>query len=109
MVVGDGQQVEIPVLTKADLSEAVTQGDSSSRLMVEPVQASGVQQVKYGCKTRRCDGDRKEVEKRMNPHWREKLLARPEAPVPQTDTGRRGENPKMSEISIVKELGKMTP
>ncbi len=45
----------------------------------------------------------------MNPHWREKLLARPEAPVPQTDTGRRGENPKMSEISIVKELGKMTP
>ena len=49
MVVGDGQQVEIPVLTKADMSEAVTQGDSSSRLMVEPVQASGVQQVKYGC------------------------------------------------------------
>ena len=30
-------------------------------------------------------------------------------PVPQTDTGRRGENPKMSEITIVKELGKMTP
>ena len=32
-----------------------------------------------------------------------------EVPVPQTDTGRRGENPKMSEITIVKELGKMTP
>ena len=31
------------------------------------------------------------------------------APVPQTDTGRRGENPKMSEITIVKVLGKMTP
>ena len=30
-------------------------------------------------------------------------------PVPQTDTGRRGENPKMSEITLVKELGKMTP
>ena len=32
-----------------------------------------------------------------------------EVTVPQTDTGRRGENPKMSEITIVKELGKMTP
>ena len=57
----------------------------------------------------RRDGDRKQVWKRMNPHWREKLLESEEAPVPQTDTGRRGENPKMSEITIVKELGKMTP
>ena len=32
-----------------------------------------------------------------------------QSPVPQTDTGRRGENPKMSEITLVKELGKMTP
>ena len=30
-------------------------------------------------------------------------------PVPQTDTGRRQENCKTSEITIVKELGKMTP
>ena len=30
-------------------------------------------------------------------------------PVPQTDTGRRGENPKTDERSVVKELGKMTP
>jgi hypothetical protein len=30
-------------------------------------------------------------------------------PVPQTDTGRRGENPKTRERTIVKELGKMTP
>jgi len=29
--------------------------------------------------------------------------------VPQTDTGRRGENPKESERTLVKELGKMTP
>jgi len=29
-------------------------------------------------------------------------------PVPQTDTGRRGENPKMIERTLVKELGKMT-
>ena len=30
-------------------------------------------------------------------------------PVPQTDTGGRGENPKTSGRTIVKELGKMTP
>ena len=30
-------------------------------------------------------------------------------PVPQTDTGRRGENPKVCERTLVKELGKMTP
>jgi hypothetical protein len=30
-------------------------------------------------------------------------------PVPQTDTGRRGENPKARERTPVKELGKMTP
>jgi hypothetical protein len=30
-------------------------------------------------------------------------------PVPQTDTGRKGENPKAGGRSIVKELGKMTP
>ena len=43
------------------------------------------------------------------PHCREKLLARMKVPVPQTDTGRRGENPKVSERTLVKELGKMTP
>ena len=30
-------------------------------------------------------------------------------PVPQTNTGRRGENPKAGGRSVVKELGKMTP
>ena len=29
-------------------------------------------------------------------------------PVPQTTTGGQGENPKVSEITMVKELGKMT-
>ena len=31
------------------------------------------------------------------------------APVPQTDTGRRQENCKTDGITLVKELGKMTP
>jgi hypothetical protein len=42
-------------------------------------------------------------------HCQEKLLARIRVPVPQTDTGRRGENPKVIERTLVKELGKMTP
>jgi hypothetical protein len=29
--------------------------------------------------------------------------------VPQTDTGRQGENPKVLELTLVKELGKITP
>ena len=45
----------------------------------------------------------------MNSRWREKLLDRYEVPVPQTDTGERRENRKMDGITIVKELGKMTP
>ena len=39
-VVGDGQQVEIPAPPR---NEAVTQEDSSSRVMVNPVQASRVE------------------------------------------------------------------
>ena len=50
-----------------------------------------------------------EVAKQVISHWREKLLARSEVPVPQTDTGRRGENPKADERNVVKELGKITP
>ena len=45
----------------------------------------------------------------LNSRWREKLLRRELAPVPQTDTGRRGENPKTNGRTLVKELGKMTP
>ena len=43
------------------------------------------------------------------PHCREKLLTRRRVPVPQTDTGRRGENPKVRGKTLVKELGKMHP
>ena len=38
-----------------------------------------------------------------------KVLCIDSMTVPQTDTGRRGENPKASERKVVKELGKMTP
>lgn len=39
----------------------------------------------------------------------EKPLTRFIVPVPQTDTGRREENSKARERTLVKELGKMTP
>lgn len=58
---------------------------------------------------RSCDGEGNIVPKFLIPHCQEKPLARLMVPVPQTDTGRRGENPKVSERTLVKELGKMTP
>ena len=54
-------------------------------------------------------GSEIEVAKHMNPHWREKVLTIVRVPVPQTDAGGRGENPKTNERTLVKELGKMTP
>ena len=49
-----------------------------------------------------------EVEKHVNPRWQEKVLVMSRLPVPQTDAGGRGENPKTNERTLVKELGKMT-
>ncbi len=56
-----------------------------------------------------CDGEGNKVPKFLISRCQEKPLARWEVPVPQTDTGRRGENPKVFERTLVKELGKMTP
>ncbi|BBF75432.1 uncharacterized protein SONE68_2582 [Lacticaseibacillus paracasei] len=49
------------------------------------------------------------VAKFLMSHCQEKLLVRNKLPVPQTDTGSRGEYPQVSERTLVKELGKMTP
>ena len=56
-----------------------------------------------------CYGEGKIVPKFLIPHCQENPLARLQVPVPQTDTGRRGENPKARERTPVKELGKMAP
>ena len=56
------------------------------------------------------DGDRNRVGKHVNPRWQEKLLTiMYKVPVPQTDAGGRGENPKTNGRTLVKELGKITP
>jgi hypothetical protein len=56
-----------------------------------------------------CDGEGNLVPKSLISHCQEKRLARNKVPVPQTDTGRRGENPKVRGITLAKELGKMAP
>src|SRR5690625_6602313 len=55
-----------------------------------------------------CDGEGTIVPKFQISHCRENPLVRYPVPVPETDTGRRGENPKVSGRTLVKELGKMT-
>jgi len=56
-----------------------------------------------------CDEEGNQVPKHPMSHCLEKLLGRRRRPVPQTDTGSRGEHPKVIERTLVKELGKMTP
>ena len=54
------------------------------------------------------EAERKEVAKHAIPVPRKAAIVHT-VPVPQTDTGGWGENPKAGGRSIVKELGKMTP
>ena len=54
-------------------------------------------------------GTENKVGKHVNSRWQEKALVIVGVPVPQTDAGGRGENPKTNERTLVKELGKMTP
>ena len=106
-VVGDGQQVDIPAPPRND---AVTQEDSLSGVMVIPVQALRPERSEVRAPKRlRRDVDRKQVGKQASSHWQEKLLVYPKAPVPETDTGGRGENPETNGRTLVKELGKMPP
>jgi hypothetical protein len=45
--------------------------------------------------------------KLLMPRCRENPLGSEKVPVPQSDTGRQGEKPKVREITLVKELGKI--
>ena len=58
----------------------------------------------------RPDGELSEMATKALTHYcREKLLRRPPAPVPETDTGGLAEEAKVSGRTIVKELCKLTP
>ena len=107
--VGDGQQVEIPVPPRDRLSEGVTQEDRECARMEECVQAVRELNRQIRSTISSCDGEGTIVPKLLTSHCQEKPLARLQVPVPQTDTGRHGEYPKVSGRTLVKELGKMTP
>ena len=55
------------------------------------------------------DGERSKVAKLWGANCQEKPLGRGTVPVPETDTGRRGENPQARGRTLVKELCKMAP
>ena len=92
------------------MNDGGTQEDRVSALLDMRVQAVRLEtrQIPFPLRLS-CDGEGNIVPKFLISHCLEKPLARSKAPVPQTDTGRRGENPKVCERTLVKELGKMTP
>ena len=92
------------------LTDGGTQEATRCALMDMCVQAVSLEksEMLFSIRTS-CDADRNKVEKSETSHCREKLLGSITLPVPQTDTGSRVENTKVSERTLVKELGKMTP
>ena len=106
-VVIDGQQVEIPVLRI--IRTVGTQEDRETGKRECPVKHKGVGMMQITYLKLKC-----KEERRKSSEVSESTLSRKAAivlyvPVPQTDTGRRGENPQTDGRSVVKELGKMTP
>ena len=91
------------------MSDGGTQKDKECARMEVCAQAvrKSDRQIRLAISSR--DGEGKLVPKFLISRCQEKPLARSLVPVPQTDTGRRGENPKVSGRTLVKELGKMTP
>ena len=91
------------------MNDGGTQEDKESAPLVVCVQAVRELDRQIRPTIPGCDGEGIIVAKFLISHCQENPLVRKEVPVPQTDTGRRGENPKVSGRTLVKELGKMTP
>ena len=92
------------------MKDGVTQKGRRSAVLVIRVQAFRVSCRKNrSSSSLRRDAERKVVAKLLILCCREKPLTRLQLTVPQTDTGRKGENPKAREKTLVKELGKMNP
>ena len=88
----------------------MTQEEKGSARLEEGVQAtSGEAREIPSLETMSCDGEGRTVPKSRRSHCQEKPLASKRVPVPETDTGGRGENPKARGKTLVKELGKMAP
>ena len=91
-------------------SKGVTQSGSSSVLwLCTSKQVGGVDRQIRPLIQPRDANERGVCLDSSEPSWQEKRLARPEATVPQSDTGRRVENTKAIGRTLVKELGNMAP
>ena len=86
-----------------------TQKDKESARLEVCVEAVRVSDRQIRLASSSCDREGNIVPKFRISRCQEKPLVRKRVPVPQTDTGRRGENPKVIGRTLVKELGKMTP
>ena len=74
----------------------------------KPVKAEERDTRKNRCLTQSRERSENKVAKHVSPVPRKAAIAI-HIPVPQTDTGGKGENPKAGGGSIAKELGKMAP
>jgi hypothetical protein len=91
-------------------SKGVTQSGSSSVLwLCTSKQVGGVDRQIRPLIQPRDANERGVCLDSSEPSWQEKRLARSEATVPQSDTGRRVENTKAIGRTLVKELGNMAP
>ena len=97
-VVGDGQQVKIPV--PPNRSEAGTRQIPSAGKRIPVPSGVGSHRAVTADRKIRSDGKGRQEKQRSVEGW---------VPVPHTDTGRQVEDTKASERTLVKELGKMEP
>jgi len=109
--VGEGQLVDIPVPPEAVWVMGWRRRVSAAHrwLCASKRVGSGPRQIRVHVNPETRWGAKLIVANWLIPYCREKPLARRKVPVPQTDTGRRGENPKARGKTLVKELGKLTP
>ena len=99
--------MEIPALQM--FRTVGTQEGKRSRERKNRPKRKGGESGKTGSQTLKREWERKISSEVAEPTLSRKAAIVIFVPVPQTDTGRRGENPKADGRSIVKELGKMTP
>ena len=96
------------VLCPAPTEHAGTRARGACRRMERPAEGEGAGAREARAREAPRRRERKGVAKRAERPPRKAAMAR-RGPVPKTDAGGRGENPKAGGRSVAKELGKMAP
>ena len=92
------------------MTDGVTEKAKKSQLMDSGLSTKVYNQGNPVIDKLKCDGEATKQRNLLTPSFQEKLLGLIiQVPVPRTDTGGQGEYPKVSERTMVKELGKITP